>query len=108
MTHSTSKASSITWLCEWRVRQKKGKLHRNVACVCRLRPRASLPVPGPLTRCDVAVADGLHLPYRTGALLHLYACPAPAHATSQSFTPAVACTLDTLDINMGPCQPVIL
>ncbi len=36
-------------------------------CSCRLRPMATAAVPGPLTRCDVAVADGLHLPYRSGA-----------------------------------------
>ncbi|BDA48090.1 probable alkylated DNA repair protein alkB homolog 8 [Coccomyxa sp. Obi] len=34
----------------------------------RLRPTAAAAVPGPLARCDVAVADGLHLPYRSGAL----------------------------------------
>lgn len=28
---------------------------------------ATASVPGRLTRCDVAVADGLHLPYRSGA-----------------------------------------
>lgn len=111
LDESAAKAGAVHLPCPEALSSKSVVLYQLSAlcCLCRLRPMATAAVPGPLTRCDVAVADALCLPYRSGAELsatqHIFMstgltnqCPfkvlgADSSQRSQCGASTIACTL---------------